>query len=154
MVDAISNHEIYSAFSKYPSFIGVFPADINPFLRIRSFPACYIMNTKDRSKRVGGHWLAFYLPNTNSLEFFDSLGFSLYTYVSIANYFSYITNIKENITPLQSAASALCGDYCVTFLSLRITTNSYPATLQIISSQPKGEARESFVRRIRLLNQK
>ncbi len=154
MVDAMSNHEITQALSKYPSFIGVFPADINPLPRIRSFPACYIMNTKDRSKRVGGHWLAFYLRNPTSLEFFDSLGLSLSTYVSIANYFSYLSNIKENITPLQLASSALCGDYCVTFLSLRITTNSYPATLQIISSHPKGEARESFVRRLRLLNQK
>ena len=74
MVDAMSNHEISCALSKYPSFIGVFPADINPLPRIRSFPACYIMNTKDRTKRVGGHWLAFYLPNATSLEFFDSLG--------------------------------------------------------------------------------
>jgi len=154
MVDAMSNHEISCALSKYPSFIGVFPADINPLPRIRSFPACYIMNTKDRSKRVGGHWLAFYLCNPTSLEFFDSMGYSLITYPSIANYFSHITNIKENITPLQSASCALCGDYCVTFLSLRITTNSYTAAIQIISTNQKGEARESFVRRIRLLNQK
>ncbi len=154
MVDAMSNHEISSALSKYPSFIGVFPADINPLPRIRSFPACHIMNTNECTKRDGGRSLAFYLPNSNSLEFFDSLGYSLSTSVSIANYFSYITNIKENITPLQSPSSVLCGDYCVTFLSLRITTNSYTAAIQIISSNQKGEARESFVRRIRLLNQK
>ena len=103
MVDAMSNNEITCALCKYSSFVGVFPADINPHYRIRSFPACYIMNTKDRSKRVGGHLLAFYLRNPTSLEFFDSLGFSLSNYVSIANNFSYHSNIIENITPLQLA---------------------------------------------------
>ena len=150
----MSNHEISCALSKSPSFIGVFPADINPLPRIRSFPACFIMNTKDRSKRVGGHWLAFFLPNPTSLEFFDSMGFTLTTYSSIANYFSHISNIKENTTPLQSTSCALCGDYCLSFLSLRITTNSYHLAIEIISSHTMGEARESFVRRVRLLNQK
>jgi len=153
-MDAMSNHNIGKALCKYPYFLGVFSSDVNPIPLIHSFPCCFVMNTKSRYTRSGGHWLAFYLANAYSLEFFDSLGLSIQSYPAITTHFSHINNINYNKVSLQASQSALCGDYCITFLSLRISTNSFPATIHIIKSHSKGNSRESFVRRFRLLNQK
>ncbi len=153
-MDAMSNHDIGKALCKFPYFHGVFSSDINPTPLIRSFPCCFVMNTKSRYMRSGGHWLAFYLITPNNLEFFDSLGLSIQSYPAISKYFSHINHITYNNISLQANQSALCGDYCITFLSLRISTNSFPASIHIIKSHSKGNSRESFVRRFRLLNQK
>ena len=153
-MDSMSNHDIGKALSKYSSFLGVFAADINPLPLIRSFPCCFVMNTKSRTVKSGGHWLAFYLINPFSLEFFDSLGLSIQAYPYISTYFSHINEIKDTRICFQAEQSNLCGDYCITFLSLRIYTNSFPSSVNIIKSKPKGNSRESFVRRFRLLNQK
>jgi len=150
----MSNHDIGKALCKFPYFLGVFSSDINPTPLIRSFPCCFVMNTKSRYMRSGGHWLAFYLITPNNLEFFDSLGLSIQSYPAIYKYFSHINKINYNKISLQANQSALCGDYCITFLSLRISTNSFPAAIHIIKANSKGNSRESFVRRFRLLNQK
>jgi len=151
-MDAMSNHEIGSALSKYNSFLGVFSANINPIPLIRSYPCCFIMNTKPRSEANGGHWLAFYLLSSNCLEFFDSLGLSLASYITIHHYFVNFNIIHSNKFQLQLPSTSLCGDYCVTFITLRVATNSYPSSIEIIKSNSKGKVRDSFVRRVRLFN--
>lgn len=152
-MDALSNRDIGLALCKYSStFLGVFSVDINPLPLIRSFPCCFVMNTMPHTERRGGHWLAFYLTNSNSIEFFDSLGGSLSSYPLISSYFSHVPNISSNSVSLQAPDSAQCGDYCISFLYLRLVTSSFRAAIEIIKSYSKGYSRESFVRKLRLLN--
>ena len=151
-MDAMSNHDIGKALCKYSSFLGVFSSDINPLSILKSYPCCFVMNTKPRSNRNGGHWVAFYLTSPNFIEYFDSLGLSIHSYSSLYHYFSHIPNLKTINIPLQNASTSLCGDYAIAFLTIRSSSLSYDSTINIIKSHSKGIDRDSFVRRIRLLN--
>ena len=151
-MDAMSNNELRSALHSYRQFIGVFSADSNPLPYVRSFPCCFIMNTSPIFIADVGHWLAFYFLSPTSLEFFDSLGQPLSSYPNLSTYFSHITHVSSNNLPLQSASSALCGDYCVTFLSLRMSHLTFPHIITLLLNH-KGNSREAFVRQVRLLTQ-
>ena len=147
----MSNHDIRLAMRTYHNFLGVFPSDINPCLMIHSFPTCFVMNTNPTSDVSGGHWVAFYLPSSRTLEFFDSLGRSLDSFPQLASYFAHFTHsIRSNSIPLQSN-SPVCGDYCITFLILRLSKHSFSSSIHYIKSHSKGNSRDSFVRRFRLL---
>ncbi|GFU59977.1 uncharacterized protein F54H12.2 [Trichonephila clavipes] len=52
-------------------FIGVFPSDEIPLPKER---ATLVVNTDTRDQE-GSHWLAMYIKDKNTLEFFDSYGF-------------------------------------------------------------------------------
>ena len=153
-MDGMSNIEIMCSLNSYSKFVGVFPSDINPLNFIKSYPSCFIINTNPKYITTGGHWLAFYLTNPNNLEFFDSESHSLSYYNSIFPYFSHIHHSKTNNLILESKNSALCGDYSVSFLYFRMNHFSFNQIIIILSKYQKGKSRDSFVRRIRLLNQR
>ena len=148
-MDALSNLQISRCMRRFSQFLGVFPSNINPLHFISSFPCCFIMNSISQSQ--GGHWLACYLISPHHLEFFDSLGNPLNSYIEISHYFSQINNIISNKFILQTTMSTLCGDFAISFLSLRMSGFSYSTIIHIFKKYSKGISRNSFVRRIRLL---
>ena len=96
-------------------FLDVFASDYLPD-RIESFPACFICNV-DSSAEPGSHWLAFYLPSANSLEFFDSYRNEPDFYEGpISNYVKRYEQVNFNPLTLQSNVTAVCGQYCIYYL--------------------------------------
>jgi hypothetical protein len=84
------------------------------------YPCGYIANT-DPSNEPGKHWVAFYLQSPTEGEFFDSYGhqpqFYGHHFVEFLNQNSkrWSFNKKE----LQSAFTAVCGEYCIFYLMHR-----------------------------------
>lgn len=97
-------------------FTGVFPSDELP-------PICkdtaLIANT-DTHDKEGTHWIAMYIQDEETLEFFDSFGFHPSVYVPfISQYAKQFLNIKWNQTTFQSPTSNVCGQYCTYFILKR-----------------------------------
>ena len=97
-------------------FRGVFAADQLP-RRVKTYPSAYIVNT-DPASEPGAHWVAFYFPQKDKGEFFDSYGDTPAYYSGI-----FKTFIKQNSCtwtynhqPLQSLLSRVCGQYCLFYL--------------------------------------
>ena len=97
-----------------PWFKGVFSAD-----QLRSFhtyPHCFVANT-DVSAEPGKHWVAFYIQNPTTVEYFDSLGEwpprskHLFDYIRL-NY----ENIMYNNKKIQASYEDACGPYSIYFL--------------------------------------
>ena len=152
-MNGMSNFDLNDCLHNYyPKFIGVFSADTNPLTNFHSFPCCFIMNTIPKGVHLDGHWIAFYCPNSNSIEFFDSLAKSPKHYPCFKKYFSNFTITHSSHIKLQSKFSTLCGEFCTTFLSLRCHDLSFTHIIKLITSYPNGYSRESFVNRFRLLN--
>lgn len=92
-------------------FRGVFPAD-----RIPSTVGAFIVNTDPQSE-AGTHWLAFFIDNEETLEFFDSYGRSPEFFGGrIARFASRFPKVVWNKTRLQSWTSNVCGHYCIYYL--------------------------------------
>lgn len=110
--------------------LGTFPKNLIPSpLNHQQFPSCYVANT-DNDSEPGEHWVAFYFPNENEYEFFDSYGQPPYTY-QFPNLNSYMLS-NYNSLILQSLTSNTCGHFCLYYLysrsngfSLRHIQNSF-----------------------------
>lgn len=99
-------------------FLDVFPSDHLP-TEIHKFPACFVVNV-DSSAEPGSHWLAFYLPSSCHIEFFDSYGNPPTYYTGpILNFTLKFPNVSYNPMMLQSNVTAVCGQYCVYYLYSR-----------------------------------
>lgn len=99
-------------------FLGVFASDQLP-RSIARFPACFVCNVDD-SRRPGSHWVAFYLPSPDEVEFFDSYGNEPAFFKGpILNFFSQFSHAVFNPQPLQSFVTAVCGQFCVYFIFYR-----------------------------------
>lgn len=98
-------------------FVGVFPSDKIP--PIQTFPAVLVINT-DKHTDVGSHWLALFIEENRTLEFFDSYGLHPETYgEDIARFVMNYPKLKYNTVSLQSPTSNVCGQYCIYFLVKR-----------------------------------
>ena len=98
-------------------FLGVFPSDHIPN-HLDSFPCCFVANT-DPHNEPGTHWVAFFYPSLDSLEFFDSYGMppSFYGFRSPCN-------VEYNQYQFQSFSTKVCGEYCIYFLYHRARNHS------------------------------
>lgn len=150
MANGLSNAQIGKAMRRVRNFLGVFSANQNPLILIKSFPCCFIMNTKPAP--LSGHWLAFYLLSPTRLEFFDSLGFPLAHYAHLSSYFSQFISVHSNTNNiLQSSNSSLCGEYCIAFLQLRSISHIQFTKIICLLSRKTNSLRDSYVSRFRLL---
>lgn len=112
---------IFAALSKHttnaPVFKGVFAADEIPYSELKDSPSplCLVLNS-DPSSQPGTHWIcAFILPDSSSVEFFDSYGLAPTVY----NFsFPPSTTIFNTLT-FQSPHTPVCGQYCILYLSFR-----------------------------------
>lgn len=98
-------------------FMGVFPSDKVP--KLQRFPAAIVINT-DKHDESGTHWLALYMENKQTLEFYDSFGLPPETYgEDIYRYVKTFKVVQWNILPLQSPTSNVCGQFCIYFVVKR-----------------------------------
>ena len=149
----LSNSQLMQALSRFPEFLGVFASNQNPFSKIKKFPCAFIMNTLDSHEIHGGHWLAFYMPTPKKLEYFDSLGNSLAHYPNIFAYFNNLSQSKiqssKPLPSLQSNSSSLCGEFVITFLTLRLSrpSHSFKSILSLLHNLSPHK-REAFINRL------
>lgn len=99
-------------------FMNVYPCDQLP-TEIQSYPTCFISNV-DSSTEPGSHWLAFYLPSEDEIEFFDSYGNPpSFFRKEIMDFVSRYSKMDFNPMTLQSTSTAVCGQYCIFYLYCR-----------------------------------
>lgn len=107
---------------KIPCFIGTFPKDAIPRVRVR--PAMMVVNTHPASKR-GEHWTAIYVINKDEAEFFDSFGFPALE-PEIRRYLSNnCATWRYSPRTLQHPLATTCGLFCCLFLYARSKGMSY-----------------------------
>ena len=105
-----------------PTFIGVFASDLLPDKVPR--PSSLIANL-DSSEQAGSHWVCLYFPTRGLPEYMDSYGWTpSSTFLKVLG-----SRYRCNSNFLQSAFSAVCGQYCLFFLLQRNRLSSMDAAL-------------------------
>jgi hypothetical protein len=100
-------------------FFGVYPLDMLP--DEITFPAAIVANTSDSSQTTG-HWVAFYIPDKGSSQYFDSYG----TIPLHPEFYSWIQKFNMhgelyfNKRRYQADNSPVCGYYALVFLARRM----------------------------------
>ena len=84
-----------------------------------NLPACYIINTETRKNGPGEHWVAVYVSEEKSCDYFDSYGTG-----PLENIYKWMKKmrlqpIRYNKKWLQAPTSQACGAYCLYFLRAR-----------------------------------
>lgn len=98
-------------------FGGVYPSDKIP--EVHRTPAAFVINT-DKHNEPGTHWIALFIEDKKTLEFFDSYGLSPGVYGNdIARFVMTFSDVKWNKLCLQSLTSNVCGPYCIYYLFKR-----------------------------------
>lgn len=97
-------------------FIGVFPSDKLP--ESPPIPSCFVFNT-DPSDKPGQHWVAMFIDEKKTCEYFDSFGIE----PNLPAVTDYIKNncvgLWHNATRVQSHMTAACGAHCIYYLLMR-----------------------------------
>ncbi|GFS54245.1 uncharacterized protein TNCV_2527631 [Trichonephila clavipes] len=102
-------------------FLGVYPSDKIPKVKKK---AALVVNT-DPHDEEGSHWLAMYIQDEKTIEFFDSYGFPPSVYEPhISQYVKLFPNVIYNETSLQNLTSNVCGQYCIFYLLKRCKGHS------------------------------
>jgi hypothetical protein len=122
-----------------PYFKGVYPADETKLFR--TYPHCFIANV-DPSGQPGTHWVAFYIPRSNCVEYFDSLG----EWPSSSNYLrdfleKNFSNIKLNKRKIQANYEDACGPYVIYFLINRCRGRPFDQILKTLYMNPFSATR-------------
>ncbi len=116
----MQSNELIDFIAKIPSlknhFVGVFSIDTLPIpstLKNRKFLIC---NTAIKTE-VGEHWFCVSKIN-HKIEVFDSLGVDVQKKALLSNFCKpkYATELKINVTPVQSKASTSCGLFVLYFV--------------------------------------
>jgi hypothetical protein len=100
---------------------GIFAVDLLPLHNFKTLPRALIVNVSTRDQ-VGFHWVALFIVDTRTAEFFDSHGLTPSQY---SKYFSEffqrqdITKIDYNTKRLQSDQTYVCGHYVLYYLHMR-----------------------------------
>ena len=98
-------------------FAGVYPRDRLP-RTIKNYPSAYVCNT-DPHTDEGEHWIAIYVDDDGSGEYFDSYGLPP-LHATFTNFLNkQCTMWTYNDKRLQGLASTVCGQYCIFYLMHR-----------------------------------
>jgi len=116
----MNNLQIYKILKHDPkvqeaNFLGVFPINLIP-LAAMDYPCCLIVNDKPHT-HPGGHWIAIFKTADNKGFYFDSYGYPPSNMKEVATVLSTCETWEFNQTPLQTPYSAVCGQYCIFFLT-------------------------------------
>lgn len=101
-------------------FLGVFPSDKIP--KSKKYPHCMVINTMREGTR-GEHWIACFIPNSTTVEYFDSFGETPND--DISTYLNTFKHVKINKNQIQFPSADTCGHYCVYFIVSRCSGSSY-----------------------------
>jgi len=100
-----------------PTFLGVFPIDKLP-KSVKFNPPCSLIVNFDPSSQPGSHWVAIFIPDGDSCEYFDSYGRDppppILTFLKCQH-----KKILKNNKQLQSNITSTCGQMCVYYLIWR-----------------------------------
>lgn len=98
------------------------PSDKLKELTITSYPFFLCVNL-DESDKEGSHWVGIYIARRGAeLEFFDSYGNSISSYISHFNDFARRNNLRviESHQTLQGPGSYVCGHYVIMYMYFRL----------------------------------
>ena len=134
--EALSENKVTQDF-----FNGIFALD--HLDRINSTPGLVIVNT-DPENKPGRHWLLFFFNIDETVDFFDSLGKSPYSYpVFIVNFMmKWAKQVKFSTERVQPEGSALCGHYCLYYAYSKCTGEKME---QILSHMPSPQWIENCI---------
>jgi len=110
----------------------VIAADEMHLVNFNSLPCCIIQNTKNHD-HLGEHWIAYWIPNNRSFEYFDSFGSNLTSY-EVKRPPGRMT--ASNQCALQSENTSVCGHFCIYFLYFR-SISSFDCIIKRFSSSNK-----------------
>lgn len=121
----------------------IIPRDM--FIRQQlKIPSICIYNT-DKKSEPGSHWLAVIQLDASCIEYFDSYGLPP-MYDDVKNKLqSASTRVLYNKIQLQGTNSSVCGQYCLTFLLLRLRGFSMDEIVQIFLQCEDTESRDHAV---------
>lgn len=115
----------------YENFVGVFPCDLLPQL----MPGQAMIVNTDPHNEPGEHWVAFYMTNTEHLEYFDSFGLpplvpSLRSYINSSKHYKFTYSTIQ----LQHETGVTCGNYCIAFVKYRLSNQPFISLLAHFTS--------------------
>lgn len=138
----MDNFKIESILKKHPkaskNFLGVYCSTNIPFSDI--YPFSFIVNT-DKCGNPGEHWVACFVPNPDTIEYFDSYGELPNS--DISKYLLTFNKILFNCFKIQSIFSDVCGNYCIYFVIQRSSKISFE---KILSKLKKLSNPDLFVK--------
>lgn len=129
--------EIAKLLRHLPCFLGVYARDELP-KSITEWPAALVVNTDPRSK-PGRHWVAFFLRDRHTIEYFDPYGIRpLYsefkTFIKRnSNQWFYNEIQFQPTVPL----SVACGLYCILFIRIRCNGISFNEFIRLFAKNIK-----------------
>ena len=93
-------------------FLDTFPADQIP--AVTEFPSSMVVNM-DNSDLPGSHWVAMYVPDSQTVFYYDSFGV-LPSNKNIRKFLAKFKKMEVNSVTFQSVISDVCGYYVMYFL--------------------------------------
>ena len=112
-MDDVTINYLLKRREKLSNFHGVFGKDEIKNIKIHSLPCSFIFNEDDFAGR-GTHWVAVYIDEDNTLDFYDSFGEK--PKMKELKDFIKPFNLNYNKIQIQSDESAACGQHCMFFL--------------------------------------
>lgn len=98
------------------NFLGVFPINLIPIAAVKDSECCMVINTKPHT-HPGEHWVAIVKTADRKGIYFDSYGNPPFNMEEIGLVLDTCDDWTYNETRLQSSYSAVCGQYCIFFLT-------------------------------------
>ena len=113
-------------------FKGVYSSNtIPPVKNFVQYPYGFVVNT-DKAGKPGTHWVAFYIPNSQTAEYFDSLGIP--PHGDILNFLSAYKNVLINSKKLQSSWEISCGPHVIYFITRKCMGHSFKSIINSLST--------------------
>lgn len=145
----MNSSDIHKILSRDPIcaryYAGVFPSDRIPC--IGQFPAAIVLNT-DKHDEKGTHWLAVYIQDKKTIEFFDSYGLPPNAYgKDISRFVKKYHRVYWNKTALQSLTSNVCGHYCIYFIVKRCQGLCMKSIINVLAGKKNDFRMFQFVKK-------
>ena len=126
------------------TFLDVFPSDHLPVKRVSRRPLSLVVNTHPHYL-PGVHWLAIYLPDHNTSEFFYSFGNPPSSKLFPQSIMIFLKKNSDEIhfhrNRFQGLTSSTCGHHCVFFLHHRCRGTPFETIVKMYSSNPEQNDR-------------
>jgi hypothetical protein len=112
-----------------------------------TFPYAIVANTQ-KNTQPGEHWVAMFIQNSNSIEYFDSFGEG--PNKEIKKYIDNFKNVKINTKKIQSDFDTSCGSHAIYFIVQRCRGKTFNSVIKALSNPYSDYLVKMFV--INLIN--
>ncbi len=117
-MDDITINELLQSQEKLSCFKGVFGKNEIKNIEVNYYPSCYVFNEGDFGLGKGTHWIAIYVDEDGSVDYYDSYG-KLPLAKEIKGLVKGFDRFNYNSKQVQSYYSSVCGQHCIFFLVKR-----------------------------------